>query len=748
METSTPAAIEATQGANGTVEVAGDVTLAARVKDSSGAAMSGVAVHWSIVSGGGSLASTSTTTDNSGTAQVVWTVGTTMGAGEARASVSGVSSSASFPVTLTPGPAATVTLSADTAWFTALDDTATYTAAAEDAYGNDAGGTIAWAVDDDQVATVSDGLVTAVGPGETFATATGGTAVDTLVVVVAQEPVGVTVSPAADTVASGNTRTFSADAADANGHGIPSAVFTWASSDTLVAVVDATGVATGRAVGSASIVATLGALSDTATITVTAGGAASVVVSPGTHSFAALDETHQFTATVYDGQGNVVPGASVTWSSTDAGVVTVDESGLATAAGNGSAGVVASAGGVADTAAVTVQQEATAVAVSPATATVASGATQAFSAEATDANSHAIPGAAFAWASLDTTVAVVDAAGVATGRATGTALITATIGALSDTATLTVTAGGAASVSVSPTSHSFAALDDTQQFTATVYDDHGNVVPGAGVTWSSTDDGVVTVDGSGLATAAGNGSAGVVASAGSVADTAEVTVQQVAANIFMMPLEAVFTAAGDTLRAQATPIDANGHAMTGSVTWTSTNSGVASVTDGLVQAVADGTTQIVATMDAAADSLVVTVLTSTGVSRTWTGSAGADWLTPLSWSPVGHPNASDSVSVPSGTQVSPMLNANAAVARVEVAGGATLNLQGHVLEVLFDVLADGAITATTGRLLVSETGSVGGTLPLLEVTGIAEASGPTTLSGLRLLGGTLRTQGQRVTIRP
>ncbi|MEJ2218616.1 MAG: Ig-like domain-containing protein [Gemmatimonadota bacterium] len=574
-----PAAIQATQGANATVEVAGDVALAARVTDANGGTMSGVAVQWSIASGGGSLASASSTTDNTGVATVVWTVGTTAGDGEVRASVSGVSSSANFPVTLTPGPATTVTLSADTAWFTALDDTATYTAAAEDAYGNDAGETIQWAADDDQVATVSDGLVTAVGPGETFATATGGTAVDTLVVVVAQEPVGVTVSPAADTVASGNTLAFSAGAEDANGHGIADAAFTWASSDTLVAVVDATGVATGRAVGSAFIVAAMGALSDTATITVTAGGAASVVVSPGTHSFGALDETHQFTATVYDGQGNVVPGASVTWS--------------------------------------------------------------------------------------------------------------------------------------------------------------------------STDEGVVTVDGSGLATAVGNGSAGVVASAGGVEDTAAATVQQVAATVVAAPLEAVLTAAGDTVRAQASAEDANGHAMTGSVTWTSTNPGVASVADGLVQAVADGTTQIVATVDAVADSVPVSVLTSAGVSRTWTGEAGADWVAPLSWSPAGRPNAADTAMVPSGTPASPVLNGDAAVGRVDVAGGATLALGSHTLTVAVDAVATGAITATTGRLVHAGTGWISGNLPLLEVTGTAEASSATTLTGgLRVLGGTLRTQGQTVTIQP
>ncbi|MEJ2217883.1 MAG: Ig-like domain-containing protein [Gemmatimonadota bacterium] len=577
-EVQTPAAIEATQGANATVAVAGDVTLAARVKDAKGSAVSGVAVQWSIVSGGGTLSAASTTTDDAGTARVTWTVGTTAGAGQARASVSGVSSSASFPVTLTPGPATTVTLSVDTARFTALDDTATVTATADDAYGNDAGGTIAWAVDDAAVATVSAGLVTAVGPGETFATATSGAAVDTLVVVVAQEPVGVTVSPAADTVASGATQAFSADAADANGHGIAAATFTWTSSDTMVAVVDTLGVAMGRGVGTAYITAATGALSDSAAVTVTAGAAASVSVSPGTLDFAALDDTARVAAVAQDGWGNPVAGVSVTWSTT-----------------------------------------------APA---------------------------------------------------------------------------------------------------------------------------VATVDGSGLVTAVANGSAGVMATAGGLADTVAVVVQQVAASVVLTPADVALTAANDTVRLGASAADANGHAMSGGVTWTSTSPPVATVVGGLVTAVADGTTQVVATVDAAADSVAVPVTTGAGVSRTWNGAGSADWVAPLSWTPAGRPNAMDTAMVASGTPASPALNADAAVGRVEVVSGATLDLGTHTLTVAADALAAGAITATTGKVHISNDGQIQGTLPLLEVNGLVDATAATTLiGGLRVLGGTLRTQGQRVTIQ-
>ncbi len=79
-------------------------------------------------------------------------------------------------------------------------------------------------------------------------------------------------------------------------------------------------------------------------------------------------------------------------------------------------------------------------------------------------------------------------------------------------------------VLLSPASRAFTALLQTQQFTATVRDAQGNPIAGAGVTWSSTNDAIVTVDGNGLATARALGGAQVRATAGGVMGSAPVTV--------------------------------------------------------------------------------------------------------------------------------------------------------------------------------------------------------------------------------
>ena len=62
-----------------------------------------------------------------------------------------------------------------------------------------------------------------------------------------------------------------------------------------------------------------------------------VTVSPATAELTALDATVQLRAEVLDQYGQVMAGAAVGWSSSDASVATVDASGLVTAAGNGAA---------------------------------------------------------------------------------------------------------------------------------------------------------------------------------------------------------------------------------------------------------------------------------------------------------------------------------------------------------------------------------------------------------------------------
>ncbi|HEX6631676.1 MAG TPA: Ig-like domain-containing protein [Gemmatimonadaceae bacterium] len=120
------------------------------------------------------------------------------------------------------------------------------------------------------------------------------------------------------------------------------ASFFWSSSDTSVAVVSQTGRvrATGR--GSAFIVAgTAGATPDTARVVVEQR-IAQVEVSPSSAS-RSVGRSFRFTARVLDAGGTAIPDAIVSWSAGER--VTVDSSGLATAAAVGTDTIRAVAGG-------------------------------------------------------------------------------------------------------------------------------------------------------------------------------------------------------------------------------------------------------------------------------------------------------------------------------------------------------------------------------------------------------------------
>ena len=86
--------------------------------------------------------------------------------------------------------------------------------------------------------------------------------------------------------------------------------------------------------------------------------ATTVTVSPATTALNALGATEQLTAEVRDQNGQVIAGASVTWASSSAAVAPVSASGLVTAAGNGTATITATAGGVSGTATVTMARQA------------------------------------------------------------------------------------------------------------------------------------------------------------------------------------------------------------------------------------------------------------------------------------------------------------------------------------------------------------------------------------------------------
>ena len=166
-----------------------------------------------------------------------------------------------------------------------------------------------------------------------------------------------------------------------------------------------------------------------------------------------------------------------------------------------------------------------------------------------------------------------------------------------------------ATVTITPATAQLTALGATAQLSAEVRDQNGQVMAGAGVTWTSSATSIATVSGSGLVTAAGNGTATITAAAGGVSGTATVTVAQAIAVVAVSPA-ADTVVAGDTLRLAAEATDSNGHAVAGAeFAWASGDTAVATVDEtGLVTGVGAGEVEITATSAGVAGRTALTVL--------------------------------------------------------------------------------------------------------------------------------------------
>ena len=290
-----------------------------------------------------------------------------------------------------------------------------------------------------------------------------------------------------------------------------------------MATVDASGLVTTVANGAATITATSGEASGSAAVTV-AQVVSSVTVVPAEANFGALGDTLRLTAEAFDANGHAVAGAELSWETSDGAVATVDASGLVTTVANGTATITATAGEASGSAAVTVAQVVSSVTVAPAEANFAAlSDTLRLTAEAFDANGHAVAGAEFSWGTSDDSVAAVDASGLVTAVANGTATITATAGEASGSTTVNV-AQVVSSVTVAPAEANFGALGDTLRLTAEAFDANGHAVAGAEFSWESSDSTVATVDASGLVTTMARGSVTITATAGDVSGTSEITV--------------------------------------------------------------------------------------------------------------------------------------------------------------------------------------------------------------------------------
>jgi uncharacterized protein YjdB len=245
----------------------------------------------------------------------------------------------------------------------------------------------------------------------------------------------VTISPDAATLSVGETRQLTASVLDANNAPLSGRTVTWSSSSNAVATVVG-GLVTAISAGSATITAAVDGKTDIATIQVVIPAASISLDIPSLTIVAG--ETRTLVAVARDVSGNVLTGHTVQWQSSNTATATVNGSGVVTAVSTGTATITASSGSRSATSAILVAPSTASVSIAPASATIAVQGWLSLEGRARNESGTTIAGRAIEWSSSNVAVATVNASGLVTGVATGSATITASSGSRTAASVITV----------------------------------------------------------------------------------------------------------------------------------------------------------------------------------------------------------------------------------------------------------------------------------------------------------------------
>ena len=300
-----------------------------------------------------------------------------------------------------------------------------------------------------------------------------------------------------------------------------------------------------RATGTGQVTATYEGKSAAVAVTVTAKDVPVTSVALNKSSIT-LEEGASYTLSVTFNGGQSTPtNTGVTWTTTSAGIATVDGNGKVTgvAAGTCVVTVTTKDGGKTASCNVTVKKatvHVTGVAVSPTSTTVEAGKTVQLTATVTPSNAD---DRSVTWSSYDTSIATVDAYGKVTGVKAGTTTVYAESnddGSKYGTCTVTVTAAAVAvtGVEIQKDGKKVTSLEVNTgtpvQLTAKVSPDNAT---NKAVTWSSSNSNVIEVSSTGLvsAKAAGTAKVTVMTQDGAKTATVDVTGKQLQYSISASP---------------------------------------------------------------------------------------------------------------------------------------------------------------------------------------------------------------------
>ena len=223
-----------------------------------------------------------------------------------------------------------------------------------------------------------------------------------------------------------------------------------------------------------------------------------------------------------------------------------------------------------------------------------------------------------AWTSSDQTIVNVDINGVASGLVAGSVTVTATLGRVTQTIDLTVTAATLSGIAVSDSDSGSVALGTSDQLSAIgTYSDATTQDLTNTVSWMASDANVANVNSTGFVTPVGQGNVTITATDGSITQGIDLVVTGATLSSISITDAASGQqiAAGytDALTAIGTFTDGSTPNLTTTVGWTTSDGTVATVdaATGIVTAVAAGTVIITATDGSVNQGFPITISSAT-----------------------------------------------------------------------------------------------------------------------------------------
>lgn len=498
---------------------------------------------------------------------------------------------------------------------------------------------VTWSVSDVALASVSNapstiGRVSALGAGSVQVNATrqgitGSATLDIAPVTLTT----LTIAPGAPSIPAGRSVVLSVVGTFSDGSTQDlSDLVTWSSSDTSKVTVSnaagSEGLASALAVGTSTLSASVLGQTGSVTVTVTNALLTGLEVSPVSASLArGLTQDFVATGRFSDGSTSDVTD-QVAWSSSDVAVLSLSNAtgsrGRATALSLGSVTVTALLSGQTATASATVTQAVLQqLQVSPSSATLPRGLTAPFTVTGvySDGTTNELTGQVVWSSSADTIASVSNAVGsrgLVQALTVGSATITATLGAVSGTRLVTITAAALTAVQVEPSSP-VVPRGLIRQLSATgLYTDGTTQDLTDTASWSSADVTVATVSNAGgsegVAQAMNQGVVTITATVGAHVGSVQVTVSAAVLQLVQVTPSMPSIASGLQLPLSATGVysDSTTQDLTAQVVWTSADESVATISnasglEGVLTGASLGSVVVTASLSGTTGSTTVTV---------------------------------------------------------------------------------------------------------------------------------------------